>query len=73
MRCVSGDAPKTQLSLRFSDELLERVDVFRRRVMDALPGHEFTRADAIRVLVERGLQEPPGPFETRGSGPRGTA
>lgn len=52
---MSDAGSKTQMTLRVPDALLARVDVYRRQVMAALPGHEFTRADAIRVLVERGL------------------
>lgn len=51
---MSDDA-KTQIAIRLADELLTRVDAYRLEVMTGLPGHEFTRVDAIRVLLERGL------------------
>lgn len=46
---------KTQIAIRLADDLLARVDQYRSQVMTELPGHDFTRVDAIRVLIERGL------------------
>lgn len=46
---------KTQIAIRLADDLLARVDQYRVQVMAELPGHDFTRVDAIRVLIERGL------------------
>ncbi len=53
---MSDDA-KTQIAIRLADEQLERVDAYRSEVMTGLPGHDFTRVDAIRVLLERGLAD----------------
>jgi len=50
-----ADDTKTQIAIRLADELLTRVDAYRTEVMSELPGHDFTRVDAIRVLLERGL------------------
>lgn len=48
---------KTQIAIRLADDLLARVDQYRAQVMAELPGHDFTRVDAIRVLIERGLSD----------------
>jgi hypothetical protein len=48
---------KTQIAIRLADDLLARVDLYRAQVIKDLPGHDFTRADAIRVLIERGLTQ----------------
>lgn len=44
------------MAIRLADELLARIDDFRAEVVTELPGHRFTRTDAIRVLLERGLE-----------------
>jgi len=54
---VSEDgAAATQVAIRLADELLARIDEFRSEIVTDLPGHRFTRTDAIRVLLERGLE-----------------
>ena len=40
----------TQIAIRLADDLLARVDLYRAQVIKDLPGHDFTRADAIRVF-----------------------
>jgi hypothetical protein len=44
------------VAIRLADELLARIDEFRSEIVTELPGHRFTRTDAIRVLLERGLE-----------------
>jgi hypothetical protein len=53
---VSEDGAATQVAIRLADELLARIDEFRSEIVTDLPGHRFTRTDAIRVLLERGLE-----------------
>ena len=47
----------TMVSLRFPKALLEKVDRFMRVVEKENPGLKVTRADAIRMLVTRGLEK----------------
>jgi len=46
----------TVVSFRFADEILDRVDKHIERMEKNEPGLKFTRADAIRTLVVRGLE-----------------
>jgi hypothetical protein len=47
---------ETVVSFRFSDEILKRVDKHVERMEKNEPGLKFTRADAVRTLVVRGLE-----------------
>ena len=42
-------------AFRLDDELIARVDAFAERMQGKLPGARFTRADALRVLLDRAL------------------
>ena len=53
---VSEEGAATQVAIRLADELLARIDEFRSEIVTDLPCHRFTRTDAIRVLLERGLE-----------------
>ena len=44
------------VSFRFSDEILKRVDKQIERMEKNEPGLKYTRADAVRTLVVRGLE-----------------
>jgi hypothetical protein len=61
---------KEQIAVRLPGGLLMRLDAYKDRVKADLPGVEFTRADAVRVLLERaltaeGLAKPARPTESR--------
>jgi hypothetical protein len=47
-------------------ELVERLDRHAEQMSKAQPGMAFTRADAVRVLLVRGLDNP----ETKNAGRR---
>lgn len=47
----------TMVSLRFPRSLLEKVDRFMKVVEKENPGLKITRADAIRMLVTKGLEK----------------
>jgi hypothetical protein len=49
--------PTTQVAFRFADRLLERIDRHVKRLERAERGVEYTRADAVRDLVTRALDE----------------
>lgn len=53
--------PTTQVGVRFADDVLDRVDEFTRdtaaEMMQKWPGYTTTRADAVRLLVERALRD----------------
>lgn len=46
-----------QVGFRFTESLLRRVDAYAEKMSKEMPGLKFSRADAVRVLVERGLIE----------------
>ncbi len=46
----------TQVAFRFSDELVERLDRFVESRARELRGVRFSRADAVRQLLEEGLE-----------------
>ncbi len=47
---------QTQVPARFPDDILERIDEHIERMQQADPGLKFSRADAVRTLVVRGLE-----------------
>ena len=55
-----------QVAFRFPAELVERLDRYAQRMGAEMPGLKFSRADAVRVLLERGLEE-----TGLGAGPKG--
>jgi hypothetical protein len=52
----SSGMSETVVSFRFSDEIIKRVDKQIERMEKNEPGLKFTRADAVRTLVVRGLE-----------------
>ncbi len=46
-----------QVGFRFPIDLIERLDAYAEQMGKEMPGLKFTRADAVRVLLERGLAE----------------
>lgn len=54
---MSKDPPTKQVGFRFPVDLVERIDAYADKLSRDLPGLKFTRADAVRVLLERGLIE----------------
>lgn len=47
----------TQVTFRFSNELLDRVDAYVNQMQHETPGITITRADAVRVLLLRALKK----------------
>ncbi len=47
---------QTQVPVRLPDDILKRLDKHIERMQAAEPGLTFTRADAVRTLVVRGLE-----------------
>jgi hypothetical protein len=45
-----------QVPVRLPDDIVKRLDKHIERMQQAEPGLEFTRADAVRTLVVRGLE-----------------
>lgn len=46
-----------QLGIRVPESLIRRLDLYAQKMSEQMPGLKFTRADAVRVLLERGLAE----------------
>ena len=46
-----------QVAFRFEGELVDRLDAYAEELSNKTPGMQFTRADAVRVLLSRGLDE----------------
>jgi hypothetical protein len=61
MATKKTSAETTQVAVRLAPDLLRRLDAAARKL--SRPGLELTRADAIRIALETGLQsiekEPP--------------
>lgn len=51
---ISNDS---QLVVRLPAALVARVDAFAERMRGELPGTRFARAEAVRVLLTRALDE----------------
>ena len=47
----------TQVAFRFPDPLVKRIDRHAQRMEQATPGVTFSRADAVRSLLTRALDE----------------
>lgn len=47
---------QTQVPVRLPEDILKRLDKHVERMQVAEPGLKFTRADAVRTLVVRGLE-----------------
>jgi len=57
--------PTTQVAFRFPDALVERLDRHVERMKAATPGIDFSRADAVRSLLTRALDEVEGVDKAR--------
>lgn len=53
--------PTQQVSFRLSLHLIERIDTYAAALNEAHLGARITRADAARILLERGLAGIPQP------------
>lgn len=47
----------TQVAFRFSDRLIRRLDAHAKRLAKGQRGVEYTRADAVRDLLEQALDQ----------------
>jgi len=66
------DIPTQQIAIRLPQPLLDRIKAYTDRLAQSMQGINITRADAIRVLIERGLNSvthdlKPEPATTRTS------
>lgn len=50
-------AKRTQTAFRLPDELIDRLDRHVQRLRAASPGLEVTRADVVRMLLTKGLDD----------------
>lgn len=50
---AKGNTP--MVALRLTEEMQERLAAMAQRMSEAQPGVTFTRSDAMRVLLVRGL------------------
>jgi hypothetical protein len=58
--------PTTQVAFRLPDSLLARLDRHVERMTNEHPGLDFNRADAVRSLLTRALDEIEGADKRRG-------
>lgn len=53
-----GTAMQTQqVAFRFTGDLVERLDAFAKQIEAERPGTNITRAEAVRVLLLRALEQ----------------
>jgi hypothetical protein len=52
-----GGTNDSQLVVRLPGTLVDRVDDFAERMRSELPGVRFARAEAVRVLLTRALDQ----------------
>ncbi len=57
----------TLVAFRLENELLKRIDAYAKRLEDQTPGLKLARADAVRILLVRGLSEVKGGRKARAS------
>jgi hypothetical protein len=50
-------AKTTLVAFRLDHELLKRIDAFAKRLEEQTPGIKLARADAVRAILLRGLEE----------------
>lgn len=50
-----ADEPTQTLAFRLPDSLVERIDAYIGTVNSSMPGLGFSRAQAVRVLLEKSL------------------
>lgn len=63
-----ADEPTQTLAFRLPESLVARIDAYIEKVNAAMPGLGFSRAQAVRVLLEKGLLG-----EGIGAAPKGPA
>ena len=51
----------TQVAFRLPNDLLQRVDAYADQMRRDVPGMNASRADAVRVLLNKALEEPAAP------------
>jgi hypothetical protein len=49
--------PTIKISFRLPRELVNRIDGYARALSDVVPGVPFNRTEAIKTLIERGLEK----------------
>ena len=54
MKKTKGNTP--MVAVRLTEEMQERLAAMAQRMSEAQPGMTFTRSDAMRVLLVRGLE-----------------
>jgi predicted transcriptional regulator len=47
--------PTTQVAFRLDDDVVKRIDEYAKRLASKTPGIEYSRSDAARALLVRGL------------------
>lgn len=57
-----------QVAFRFPDSLVKRLDAYAAQMESEMVGLRFSRADAARVLLEKGLAE--AGFPAKGEKPK---
>ncbi len=63
---AENEMGKTSLvAFRLENELLKRIDAYAKRLEHETPGLKLARADAVRILLVRGLAEVEGPEASR--------
>ncbi len=50
-------AKTTLVAFRLDNELLKRIDAYAKRIEEQSPGIKLARADAVRAILLRGLEE----------------
>lgn len=50
-------AAKQQVAFRLDPDLVKRVDAYAKQLATEQPGLDFSRADAVRVLLTRALDQ----------------
>ena len=66
---MHGMSRQVQIAVRLPEEVLARLDGYAVRLAEDLAGVAFTRSDAARVLIVRGLDALGDAAVSRGAGP----
>jgi hypothetical protein len=49
-----------RVAFRFSPAVIKRIERYQGQMRESMPGVEFTLTDAVRALIELGLQHVEG-------------
>lgn len=49
------NAPKRQVAFRFPEDLLTRIESYRKKLSADMPGLDVNQATVVRVLIEKAL------------------